>query len=204
MSSESEPDQDQSQPGDPFYMYKPSLVGAPCQFALRPDALQWQIGRRNGSIPYNRVRRMRISFRPATMQSHRFITEIWPASGPKIQIASTSWRTMLEQQRQDPQYAEFITELHRRLAAAGSTAELWSGTPPVLYWLGVLVFTGVTVTVVVLAARAMLHGDWAGVGILAAILAVFVYQLGTFFRRNRPRRYRADDVPAETLPTVRS
>jgi hypothetical protein len=167
MSVETEPDQDQSQPGDPYYSFKSSLMGAPSQFALRPDALQWQIGRRTGSIPYNRIRRIRMSYRPATMQSHRF-----------------------------------ITELHRRLAAAGTKADLWSGTPALLYWPGIVVFAGVTVTVLVLATRSMLRGDWTGTGILAVILAVFLYQLGNFFRRNRPRRYRADAVPAETLPSA--
>jgi hypothetical protein len=79
---------------------------------------------------------------------------------------------------------------------------LWSGTPVLLYWLGVVVFAGVTVTVLVLAVRSMLRGDWTGTGILAVILAVFLYQLGNFFRRNRPQRYRPDAIPAEILPSA--
>ena len=35
---------------DPTYAFKPSLMGAMSQFTLRPDALDWQIGRRSGSI----------------------------------------------------------------------------------------------------------------------------------------------------------
>ena len=41
---------------DPAYAFKPSLMGAMCQFTLRPDAMEWQIGRRSGRVPYDRVR----------------------------------------------------------------------------------------------------------------------------------------------------
>ena len=39
--------------------------------------------------PYDRIRRIRLSFRPMTMQNYRFLTEVWTADGPKLQIAST-------------------------------------------------------------------------------------------------------------------
>ena len=52
------------------------------------------------------------------MQSHRFITEIWSADNPKIQIVSASWRSIMEQERLDEAYPSFISELHRRIAAA--------------------------------------------------------------------------------------
>ena len=54
------------------------------------------------------------------MQTHRFITEIWSADNPKIQIVSVSWRSIMEQERLDNAYSAFVTELHRRLAAAGA------------------------------------------------------------------------------------
>ena len=46
---------------DPVYGYKPSLLGAPWEFRLRPDALEWQAGRHQGGIPYGRVARVRLS-----------------------------------------------------------------------------------------------------------------------------------------------
>ena len=36
---------------DPAYAFKPSLMGGACQFTLRPDAMEWQIGRRSGRAP---------------------------------------------------------------------------------------------------------------------------------------------------------
>ena len=74
--------------GDPLYIYKPSLAGAPLQFRLSADALEWSAGRYSGRVAYDRIRRVRVSFRPAALQNVRFITEIWPAGAPKLVIAN--------------------------------------------------------------------------------------------------------------------
>jgi hypothetical protein len=203
MTDVAEPDQDGAAAGEdaPSYAYKPSLVGAPSVFALGPDALHWQVGRRSGRVRYDRVRRVRMSYRPATMQSHCFLTEIWSDGNPKIQIASASWRSMVEQQRLDDAYTSFIAELHRRIASAGAHAQFLAGAPAAVYWLGVAVFAAVMVAmVVVVVVRATQIGQWTGAGIVGLFFAVFVFQLGNYFRRNRPGRYRPDELPAAVLP----
>jgi hypothetical protein len=116
---------------DPAYSFKPSLIGGACQFTLKPDALEWQIGHRSGRVRYDRVRAVRLSYRPVTMQTHRFIAEIWSADNPKIQIVSVSWRSIMEQERLDMAYSAFVTELHRRVSAAGAAAKFTTGLPVV-------------------------------------------------------------------------
>ena len=54
------------------YAYKSSLMGAPFEFRLAPDALEWRKGGIAGRTPYGRIRRIRLSFRPMTMQNYRF------------------------------------------------------------------------------------------------------------------------------------
>ena len=56
-----------------------------------------------------------------------------------------SWRSIMEQERLDAAYAAFITELHRRLAAAGAPARFSTGLPFVTYWVGVVIFGAVLV-----------------------------------------------------------
>jgi hypothetical protein len=78
------PDDEARRPGggeDPVYIHKPSLMGAPWELHLRPDALEWRTGRHEGRIPYARVRRVRLSFRPVTMQTRRFVAEVWSEAG---------------------------------------------------------------------------------------------------------------------------
>jgi hypothetical protein len=186
--------------GGLVYAYKPSLLGAPFEFRLAADALEWRKGRHAGRTPYDGIRRIRLSFRPATMQNHRFLAEIWPANGPKLKIASTSWRSMMEQERLDAAYAAFLIELSRRVGAAGGSSLLQTGSPALLYWPGVILFIGVCLGLAALILRALQSQAWSGAAFVAAFLALFLWQAGSFFRRNRPGIYRADAVPPQVLP----
>ena len=188
--------------GDPTYAFKASLIGSMCQFTLKPDALEWQIGRRSGRIRYEAVSAVRLSYRPVTMQSHRFITDLWSPGNPKIQIVSVSWRSIMEQQRLDASYAAFIVELHRRLAAAGAPAQFSTGLPFATYWIGVVVFGAVLVATGGLLVRATSFEQWAPMVVVAIFFLVFAYQLGTYFYRNRPGRYRPNSIPAGVLPKI--
>jgi hypothetical protein len=186
--------------GDPVYVHKPSLMGAAWELHLRPDALEWQAGRQRGRIPYARITRVRLSFRPVTMQTRRFVTEIWWPEGPRLSIASTSWRSLVEQQAQDRAYGAFVRELNRRIAAAGARAAFETGSPALLYWPGLAVFAGVALALAVLAVRALEIGAYAGAALVGGFFALFVWQSGTYFKRNRPGRYRPDAVPKELVP----
>jgi hypothetical protein len=185
---------------DPVYIHKPSLMGAPWELRLRPEALEWRTGRHEGRIPYARVTRVRLSFRPVTMQTRRFLAEVWSASGPRLSIASTSWRSMVEQEAQDQAYGAFMRELHRRIAAAGATPAYDRGSPALLYWPGLAVFVGVVAGLAVLIVQALDIGAYGGAAVVGAFFALFAWQGGTYFRRNRPGRYRPDALPADLVP----
>jgi hypothetical protein len=185
---------------DPVYIHKPSLMGAPWELRLRPEALEWRTGRHEGRIPYARVTRVRLSFRPVTMQTRRFLAEVWSAGGPRLSIASTSWRSMVEQAAQDQAYGAFMRELHRRIAAAGATPAYDRGSPALLYWPGLAVFVGVVAGLAVLIVQALDIGAYGGAAVVGAFFALFAWQGGAYFRRNRPGRYRPDALPADLVP----
>jgi hypothetical protein len=201
--SDSDDETDAGQRG-PFYAYKPSLLGAPYEFMLGSDALFWRMGSHSGRVGYDRVTRVRMSFRPSTMQSQRFLTEIWSAGNPKLRIYSASWRSVLGQERLDAAYAGFVTELHRRLAAAGTTALFRAGMPLLPYWIGAVVFSAVMVAMTVMTVQALQSGQWTGAAIIGLFFLVFAVQVGMYFRRNWPSRYRPDALPAYILPRRRN
>ena len=191
---------DNAEDGDPVYFYKPNLMGSPWVFRLRDNGLAWEYGRRSGLIRYDQVRRVRMSFRPATLQNQRFITEIWAPQHPKLQISSTTFRGLMEQARQDGEYTAFVAELHRRLAEAGSAARFESGMHPVLYWLGVAVFAAIGVTLGGFLVATLLKRDLTGAAVVAGVIALLIWQVGMMFRRNRPLIYRPDEPPETVLP----
>ena len=188
----------------PAYSFRPSVLGAPRNFRLAAHAIIWDAGRRSGQIAYRRVSRVRLSFRPASMQNHRFVTEIWSQDGPKLDVVSSSWKSMVEQIRLDDEYRAFITELHRRLIAAGTAARFDTGTNLLAFWGGLALLAVAGLGLAGLVVRA-LEANASGAALLIAIfLAVFLWYGGNYFRRNRPGRYWPDALPEALLPTPKS
>ncbi len=190
--------------GSLSYAFKASAFGAPWEFELRPEGLKWNVGLRTGLLGYDKIRHVRLSYSPVTMQSYRFQTEIWSDTTPKIRIASTSWRGIVEQTRQDDAYNAFITELHRCLAGAGAHARFSTGTPRIKYWIGLVMFVAIVIGLVAITLQVLQLGQWAGAALVAGFMALFVWHLGVFFRRNRPVDYLPDAVPANVLPRRRN
>jgi hypothetical protein len=107
---------------------------------------------------------------------------------------------MVEHERLDAAYRVFVTELCRRTGAAGGRTLFQTGSPPIIYWLGVAVLAGASLAFAGLAVRALETAAWSGAAFIAAFLAFFLWQAGTFFRRNRPGTFRPDAVPEIVLP----
>jgi len=189
--------------GQVSYTFNPSLMGSPYAFRLAHDALYWQIGRHEGRIPYRAIRRIRLGFRPVSMQSHRFIAEIWSDDTPKLSISSVSRRGLLELERQDAAYTAFVGTLHQRLVAAGAAPILQAGSSPWLYWPGLVLLAALALSLPVMVFRAAQSGAGIGAAIVAVVLVVFLWQLALFFWRNRPGTYRADALPTTVLPRRR-
>lgn len=182
------------------YSYRPSLLGSAWTFQLTGEGLSWEAGRRSGRIPYRNIRRIRLSFKPVSMQSQRFIAEIWADDAPKLEIVSSSWKSMVEQERLDKSYSAFIAELHRRLVEASAPVRFEQGGNPITYWPGLVVFTGVSFGLAFLVIRALQSDAIGGAAFIGAFLLLFLWQGGKFFSRNRPGVYRSDELPTALLP----
>jgi hypothetical protein len=182
------------------YAYRPSLMGASWQFRLTDDGIEWSAGRRSGRIPYRNVRRLRMSFRPVNMQSQRYLTEVWADGEPTLKISSSSWKSLVEQERLDKPYSAFVGELHRRIAQAAPSARFEQGSNPLLYWLGLAVFVGVVCGLGLLVVRGLQADALSGAAFIAAFMALCLWQGSVFFGRNRPGFYRPEAPPAALMP----
>jgi hypothetical protein len=182
------------------YAYRPSVLGAPREFRLTGDGVEWVAGRRSGRIPFRNVRRLRMSFKPSNMQAHRFLTEVWAEGAPKLEIVSSSWKSLVEQERLDKSYSAFVAELHRRIAGAATPVRYEQGRNPLLYWPAFVAFVGVALGLSVLIVRALQAETIGGAAFVGVFLVLFLWQGGNFIRRNRPGVYRPDALPSELMP----
>jgi hypothetical protein len=185
------------------YAFKASLIGAAHQFELTGDGLSWRIAGKSGVWPYAGISAIRLSYRPVSMQSRRFRADIGNADGGRIAIVSTSWQSAALMAPQDHDYRAFLTQLHARMAVAGSTAALIGGLTPRIYAAAVILLTLVAIAMSGLFMRAVVTGEFAGALFLVGFAILFAWQVGGFIRRNRPRAYTFDDLPAALLPRWR-
>ena len=190
-----EPLQDQatiSAQGPPAirYAYKASLIGAAHRFELTEQGLSWRIAGRSGMWPYTDIATVRLSYRPVSMQSRRFRADIENADGARLTILSTSWQTAALMAPQDHDYRAFVTQLHARMAMAGSRAVLVGGLGPRVY----------AAALAGLLVRSIATGEWAGALFLVGFAALFAWQVGGFVTRNRPLAYTFDRLPKALLP----
>lgn len=194
--SETAPDQ------DPSYSFRPSLIGGAWSFRLGEDAIHWTSGSDSGRIPYDDVKLVRMSYRPRSMQRHRFVTELRTHSGPKVTIISTSWKSISELERLDRSYQDFIVALHKRLGARGRPIEFIGGTNPVKFWISVVIFVPLVAGIIGVAVRAFREDAHVAALLIAGFFVVFVSQGVNYFRRNRPVRYQPNAVPPMLLPNA--
>ena len=182
------------------YAYRPSVMGAVREFKLSDDGIDWAAGVRSGHIPYRNIRLLRMSYRPTSIQSQRFVTELWAEGAPKLKINSSSWKSMVEEERLDQSYSAFVRELHRRISNVATSARFEQGSRPLIYWPSLVVFVAVALGLAGLIARALQIGASGGAAFVGAFLALYLWQGGNFLRRNRPGKYCPGALPKEVMP----
>jgi hypothetical protein len=182
------------------YAYKASLIGAAHRFELTGEGLSWHVAGKSGVWRYADIAKIRLSYRPVSMQSRRFRADIENTNRQQLTILSTSWQTVALMAPQDRDYRAFIVELHRRMQEAGSHAALIGGLRPWAHSAGVGLLALVAVSIAGLLLRALATGEYAGALFLVGFAALFGWQIGGFMRRNRPRSYTFDDLPEALLP----
>ncbi|TPQ39040.1 hypothetical protein C2U70_07830 [Bradyrhizobium guangdongense] len=182
------------------YAYKASLIGSAHRFELTEEGLSWHIGGRSGLWGYGEISAIRLSYRPVSMQQHRFRADVSHADGGRIAILSTSWQTAALMAPQDHGYRDFIVELHAQMAKAGSRAVLTAGLGRVTYAAALALLALLAVSMAGLLIRALMIGEFAGVLFIIGFAALFTWQVGGFIRRNQPRTYRFDALPKDLLP----
>ncbi|MCK1395693.1 hypothetical protein [Bradyrhizobium sp. 1] len=182
------------------YAYKASLIGSAHRFELTDEGLSWHISGRSGLWRYDEISAIRLSFRPVSMQQHRFRADVSRSGGGRIAILSTSWQTAALMAPQDNDFRSFIVELHARMAQAGSRAALTAGLGRKTYAVVLAFLAVLTAAMTGLLIRALMIGELAGALFILGFAALFAWQVGGFVRRNQPQSYSFDRVPRALLP----
>jgi uncharacterized membrane protein len=135
-----------------------------------------------------------------SMQPRRFRADIEKTGSGRISIFSTTWQTVTLMSPQDQDYRAFIVELHRRMQQSGSKAALLGGIGTMTYGAAVAIVGLLAVAMIGLLWRALATSEFTGALFLVTIAIWFMWTIGGFIRRNRPRRYTFERLPDALLP----
>jgi hypothetical protein len=182
------------------YAFKASLIGAAHRFELGDQGLSFHIGGRSAVWPYADIAAIRLSFRPVSMQAHRFRADIVHQGGARLVLLSASWQTAALMAPQDHDYRAFMLALHARMAKAGSRPALSGGLGRGAYAAGLVLLALVAVAMAGLVLRALVTGEFVAALFLLGFAALFGWQVGGFIRRNRPQTYTFETIPTTLLP----
>lgn len=182
------------------YGYRPRMIGSGYAFRLGEHSLEWNMSGYPGQVPYPMIATVRLGFRPSNFGNRRFIAEIWPRKGAKIEIASASYKSMVSMEDQGPAYRAFLGELHRRIAASGSDCRFEAGFAAWRWWPMVAVASATAVALVYVAVTTLANGDLGAVLLIVGFMGLFAWQMWPLISRNRPVRYDPRRIPAQVLP----
>jgi hypothetical protein len=182
------------------YHYRPRMIGAGYSFRLGPHSLEWNLSGYPGQAPYPMIAMMRLGYRPSNFGNRRFIAEIWPRKGAKLEIASASYKSMVSMEDQGPAYRAFIGELHRRIAESGGDCRFEAGFAAWRWWPMVAVAAATAVALVYVAATTIASGDFGAAALIVGFMGLFAWQMWPLIWRNRPMRYGPNQIPEQVLP----
>jgi hypothetical protein len=190
----------ETQAGVLEYAYRPRAIGGAAVFRLAEHSLEWNLGAMVGRVAYPMITMVRLGFRPNNFGARRFIAEIWSSNGSKVEIASSSYRSLVATDDQGPAYRTFIEELHRRIAASGGECRFEAGFAAWRWWpmAAVGIFTAGALLYV--AASTIRTADMTGGLLIAGFILLFAWQMTPLILRNFPRRYDPQHIPPDVMP----
>jgi hypothetical protein len=158
------------------------------------------VGFRETRVAYPMIARVRLSYRPSNMSMNRYITEIWPRGGIRMEIASVSFMPSLEVRNHAAEYRKFVIELHRKLAEARADCVFEAGFPAWRWWPLAAVGVGAAGAGAYALFLSLSSGQFLASALIAGIGGLFIWQVWAMVMRNRPATYTPDSIPDYVLP----
>ncbi len=200
--SEAESPEPAAETGTLVFRHRARPIGPETVLTLDATSLAWRSGQRRGRVALDEVEQVRLAFRPANLNFKRYLVTVKGKGGQRAAISNLSWRSMIAAEDKSAAFSDFVRELHRRIARAGAKATFVSGIGWVRF-IGAAAMAGVVlVTLAIFAARFATEevGAWKVALFTLLFGGVFMWQMGTFVLRNRPRRYDPEAIPDMLLP----
>lgn len=174
-------------------------------YEVTEHGLRMSVGGKTREFPFADIGAVALDFAPTRFQRNRFRMRIYPKSGGTIEITNESYEGPASFSAHDADYVRFAEALHGAILASGVPAEFRSGNSTAGYLVNIAIVVGTAA--LLYSVLPLLVAGYGPVGIVGVKLLVIAFMLPTLWRymkRNRPKTYRPDAIPATALPALSS
>ncbi|WP_457091670.1 hypothetical protein [Microvirga sp. P5_D2] len=182
------------------YTHSPRPIGSPITFTIKGDRLIVDTGRKVHEVQLGAVEVVRMTYEPGRVGQKAFRTRVVMKDGKAFNFSSLNWKSLVEAQEMTMEYRAFAESLCAAIAKANPQARFIAGKP---WWLWATTFTVAIASLLAMAVliwRAAQMGSTA-VALLGVLFAVVgVWQIEPMIRLNKPRVFRAGELPNELMP----
>ncbi len=188
------------------YRLRANAFVKPRTYRLTDDALTWQEdgAEKPDGVFYDDISEVRLAFAPTRVATNRYRAQIIFRAGGMAELFNMDYLGFASFAEHNAEYAAFLTELHRRLAARGKAIVFRQGNSVGAYvgniLLTIFIFAAIAFALFFLVSWG---GPWVAVAKLAIIL-FFVPVLIRYIRRAKPGTYDPLALPAAVLPAPAS
>ncbi len=190
-------------PDPSVYRFRPNAFAGTRTVRLTDDALVVEEdGKPRDGAFLDEIAEVQLAYAPTRFATNRYRARIVYRKGGMVELTNESYRSLGDFKEQNAEYAAFLTELHRRLAARGCAVRFVRGSSTAAYIgnavLTAFIFACLAAIFVMLVAWGLY---WIAV-VKVAIILFFVPTLIRFMRRARPGGYDPTNLPADMLPAL--
>lgn len=182
------------------YSHSPKPFSGPIAFIIKGDKLTVDSGRKVHEVQLGAVSMVRMTFEPGRLAQKSFRTKVVLKDGKSFTFNSLNWKSLVEAEELTREYRAFTRTLCEAIARANPQARFVAGKPMGL-WLP-------TSALAIASLLAMAYLIWQAlrmgapeIALLGALFAgVGIWQIEPMIRLNKPRPFRAGELPSELLP----
>ncbi|MGO4523600.1 hypothetical protein AB4097_01915 [Microvirga sp. 2MCAF35] len=182
------------------YTHSPKPFGGPISFLLKGEKLTVDSGRKVREVQLGAVETVRMTFEPGRLAQKSFRTKVTMKDGKAFTFSSLNWKSLVEARELTQEYRGFTQALCEAIARANPQARFLAGKPMGL-WLPTSALAVASLLAMAVMIWQALRMGATGVALLGALFAVVgIWQIEPMIRLNKPRPFRAGELPAELLP----
>jgi hypothetical protein len=170
------------------------------EFSLMPQHLAIEQGRRSGNFLFSEIVMIRLMYRPRNTTNEGYQAKIYRRDKRTALLSNLSWKSLVDVERQDADYSQFVRALIARAIAGNPGIILVAGMPRWLHLLTAAMGFMAVVAMVAITGKALQHNTWP-VALFTASIGIYLgWWALRYVTRNRPQRFTADAIPPVVMP----